>query len=130
MPVSTGLGFLSSVPVFYFCVSVPLFHRKFTRQDRLGATIPNSVDPQHPPLEAHFTFPKVDRGFVKSALHGSVLRFEPYLELGIELVKAFFHPTGDLGPAPIFEGGNGNSQLQFDRVLGLKITAAVAADDF
>jgi hypothetical protein len=30
---------------------------------------------------------------VKSALLGSVLRFDPHLELGIELVKAFFHPT-------------------------------------
>jgi len=64
---STGSGFLSLLSVFSFCGRVPCFHRKISRQDRLGATILNSVDPQHPLLEAHFTFSKLDRGFVRSA---------------------------------------------------------------
>src|SRR5487761_169533 len=39
--VSTGLRFLS------FFLS-PVFHRKISRQDRLGTTIAHSIDPQHP----------------------------------------------------------------------------------
>jgi len=62
--------------------------------------------------------------------YGSALRFKPGLELGIELVKAGFHPTGDIGPAPILERGDGDSQFEFDGILGLKVTTAVAADDF
>jgi hypothetical protein len=62
--------------------------------------------------------------------YGSALRFEPDLELGIELVQAGFHPTGDVGPTPILERGDGDSQFEFDRILGLKVTTAVAAHDF
>lgn len=61
---------------------------------------------------------------------GLALRFEPRLELGNELVKAGFHPTGDLGPTPVLQGGDGDSQFEFDRILGLEVTTAVAADDF
>ena len=62
--------------------------------------------------------------------YGSALRFEPGLELGIELVQAGLHPTGDVSPTPIFERGDSDSQFEFDGILGLKVTTAVAADDF
>src|SRR6516164_6254921 len=55
-------------------------------------------------------------------------RFEAHLELGVELMKAVFHPTGDVGPAPILERGDGDSQFEFDGILGLKVTTAVAAE--
>ena len=55
--LSTGLRFFLFLPVPYFFAG-PCFYRKISREDCLGATIPNSVDPQHPPLAAHFTFPK------------------------------------------------------------------------
>ena len=45
-------------------------------------------------------------------------------------MKAGFHPTGDVGPTPILQRGDGDSQFEFDGVLGLKVTTAVAADDF
>ena len=61
---------------------------------------------------------------------GLALRFEPRLELGNELVKAGFHPTGDLGPTPVLQGGDGDSQFEFDSILGLEVTTAIAADDF
>ena len=38
-----------------------VFHKEISRQDRLGTTIANSVDPQHPDFcfpQAHFAFPK------------------------------------------------------------------------
>jgi hypothetical protein len=54
--------------------------------------------------------------------YGSALRFEPRLELGVELVKACFHMTGDVGPTPILERGDGDSQFEFDGILGLKVT--------
>ena len=127
---STGLDFFLGCPFFPFVGRVPRFDRIISRQDRLGATILNSLDPQHPPLLRRISLFQSRSRVHESALHGSVLTFETHLELGIELVKAFFHPTGNLGPASIFEGGDGNSELEFDRVLGLKITAAVAADDF
>src|SRR5690348_7724480 len=60
----------------------------------------------------------------------SALRFEAYLEPSIELVKAGLHPTGDVSPTPILERGDGDSQFEFDGILGLKVTTAVAADDF
>ena len=59
---------------------------------------------------------------------GSDLRFEPGLKLGIQLVKAGFHATG-VGPTPILERTDGDSQFEFDGILGLKVTTAVAADD-
>jgi hypothetical protein len=52
------------------------------------------------------------------------------LELGIELVKAAFHPTADVRPTPILQRGDGDSQFELDGILGLKVTTAVAADDF
>ena len=61
---------------------------------------------------------------------GLVLRFESRLELGNELVKAGFHPTSDLGPTPVLQRGDGDSQFEFDSILGLEVTTAVAADDF
>jgi hypothetical protein len=61
---------------------------------------------------------------------GLALRFEPRLELGNELVKAGFHPTGDLGPTPVLQRGDGDSQFEFDSILRLEVTTAVAADDF
>jgi hypothetical protein len=62
--------------------------------------------------------------------HGSAFRFEARLELGIELVKAGLHPTSDVSPTPILERDDGDSQFEFDGILGLKVTTAVAADDF
>jgi hypothetical protein len=52
---------------FYFVfVLVPVFLGKISRQDRLRATISDSVDPQHPPVLSffgtHFTFPKSGPG--------------------------------------------------------------------
>jgi len=48
------------LPVFFFFVLVPVFLRKIWRQDRLRATISDSVDPQHPwfcPFSVAFPFP-------------------------------------------------------------------------
>jgi len=67
---------------------------------------------------------------VPHARYGLVLRFESRLELGNELVKAGFHPTSDLGPTPVLQRGDGDSQFEFDSILGLEVTTAVAADDF
>jgi transposase len=47
---STGLDFFLGCPFFPFVGRVPRFDRIISRQDRLGATILNSVDPQRPPL--------------------------------------------------------------------------------
>ena len=65
-----------------------------------------------------------------SRSYGSALRFEPGLELGIELVKASFYFTRDTGPTVILERSDGDSQFEFEGVLGLKVTTTVAADDF
>ena len=43
---------------------------------------------------------------------------------------AGFHPTTDVRPTPILERGDGDSQFECDGILGLKVTTAVAADDF
>src|SRR6266849_2458307 len=47
---STGLDFFLGCPFFPFVGRVPRLHRIISRQDRLGATILHSVDPQRPPL--------------------------------------------------------------------------------
>jgi len=47
-----SLSFVSFVlaPLSFLGADPPHFRQKMSRQDRLAATIPNSVDPQHPPL--------------------------------------------------------------------------------
>src|SRR5262245_8820693 len=53
--------------------------------------------------------------------YGSALRFEAYLELSSELVKAGFHPTGDVGPTPWmvqFEPGPGVPVREMIRCSG------------
>jgi len=67
---------------------------------------------------------------VPQARYGLVLRFESCLELGNELVQAGFHPTRDLGPTPVLQRGDGDSQFEFDSILGVEVTTAIAADDF
>src|ERR1700747_762950 len=62
--------------------------------------------------------------------YDSALRFEAHLELSVKLMKAGFHPTTDVGPTPILERGDGDSQFEFDGIRGLKVTPAVAADFF
>ena len=62
--------------------------------------------------------------------YGSGRRFEPGLELGIELVKANFYFTGHAAPTMILESCDGDSQFRFEGVLRLKVSAAVAPQDF
>src|SRR5215472_12071649 len=66
----------------------------------------------------------------ESHRYGSTLRFEAHLELGIELVKANFYLTGDAAPAVILQRSDGDSQFQLQGVCRLKVSTAVAPQDF
>src|ERR1700758_316263 len=68
--------------------------------------------------------------FGYSRRHGSALRFEPRLELGIKLVKTYFYFSGDTGPTVILERGDDDAQLKFEGVVGLKVPPTVATDNF
>ena len=85
----------------FSCVGV--FHKKSSRQDRLGATISNSVDPQHPrfcPSSNAFRIFRVDRcgqwfqsGPVYPNFAGKSRRFgsASYEALGMKLVGNIEH---------------------------------------
>jgi hypothetical protein len=47
------LFFASFLCFSFFLPAFPSFHREISSQDRLGTTIVNSIDPQHPFLAGH-----------------------------------------------------------------------------
>jgi hypothetical protein len=102
------------------CRSWSIVARNFSWKRRFSAKAQNIAD---------IVLPS-SRPAGSAARCGLALRFEPRLELGNELVKAGFHPTRDRGPRPVLQRGNGDSQFEFDSILGLEVTTAVAADDF
>jgi hypothetical protein len=74
------------------------------------------------PIHVDRDFPLLSR-FVKirgGRNQGSVL---PIRSAFGTWLKAFSHPNGDLGPAPIFQSGDGHFSLEFEGVFRLKVTA-------
>src|SRR5215831_8130630 len=61
---------------------------------------------------------------------GSGLCLEANFEHSIELMKSRLQSAIDFQPATVFQGSNGQAEFQFEGIFGLKISSAVATNDF